>query len=65
MVKAKFSLSYSCKGIVKKQSVISIITIDHPFYNKEGKQIPGCEESIGKITLLIELLTFSIFQISF
>ena len=59
-MKANFSLSFSCKGVVEKQYFKSITVRDHPLGNKKGKGIPDCRESIGWITLLIALRSVTI-----
>jgi hypothetical protein len=52
---ANLSLSCSCKGIVKKQSFMSIIVIGYDLSNKDGEGNPCCKGSIGWITLLTAL----------
>ena len=39
-MKANFSLSFSCNGIVKKQSFRSITIRGQPFGNRDGRGIP-------------------------
>ena len=49
---ANYSLSFSCKGIAKKQSFKSITIRGYLLGKREGKEIPDCREPIGGITLL-------------
>lgn len=58
--KNQTSLSFSCRGIVKKQSFRSIMTIGHSLVNKEGNVLPGCREPVDLIILLIGLRSFNI-----
>ena len=62
--KAKRFLSLGCKGIVKKQSCKSIITIDHPFGTIDGEGNPGCKGPIGNTVLLTFLKSINICHFS-
>ena len=42
-----FSLFFSCKGIVKKQSFKSITIRGHSFGNREGRGIQDCRGPLG------------------
>jgi hypothetical protein len=52
-VKANFSLSLSCNGIVKKKSFKSIITIVNPAGIVAGEGRPGCKAPMVCIALLM------------
>ena len=58
--KAKCFLSLGCKGIVKKQSCVSVIITDHHFGTMEGEGNPGFKGPIGIIVLLTFLKSFNI-----
>jgi hypothetical protein len=57
-IKANFSLSCSCSGIVKKWSLKSVI--GHSFDNTEGIQV--CNEPIGWITFFTALRLVNILK---
>ena len=59
-MEANFSLSFSCRGIVEKQSFKSLTIRGHPLGNREGKGITDYREPKGWITLLAALRSVTI-----
>ena len=57
---ANYSLSFLCKGVVKKQSFKSVTIRGYLLGKREGKGIPDCREPIGWITLLTALRSVTI-----